>query len=139
LYRQVHQEDELSLTLAHLADVEFRLGLFQQASSHLDEALHIAAETGSWQACLSVVGRTALILAMQGEVEQGIELYALATGYPYLGNSIYWEDSVGKQMAELVAGIPEVTRIAATERGRKRVLYQTVRELCTWIRTSPLT
>jgi tetratricopeptide (TPR) repeat protein len=136
LYRQVHQENELSLTLADLADVEIRLGLFDQAMSNLDESLRIAAETGSWQACLSVVGKTAFMLAMQGEVERGIELYALATSYPYLGNSIYWEDSVGKPLAELAAGFPEAARIAAKERGKKRNLRETVRELDTWIRTT---
>jgi tetratricopeptide (TPR) repeat protein len=137
LYRQVYQEDELSLTLANLADVECRLGLSDQARSHLDESLQIAAETGSWQASLRVVGKTALFMALQGEVELGVEVYALATSYPYLGNSIYWEDSVGKLMAELAEGIPEAARIAAIERGKKRDLHETVRELCTWIRSSP--
>ena len=76
-------------------------------------------------------------MALQGEVELGIEVYALATSYPYLGNSIYWEDSVGKQMAKFAEGIPEEARIAAIERGKKRDLQKTVRELYTWIRSSP--
>ena len=139
LYRQVHQEDELSLTLVDLADAELRLGLTDQARSHFDDALHIAAETGSWQACLGVLGKTAFFMASQGEVELGVEVYALATSYPYLGNSIYWEDSVGKPMAELAEGIPETTRIAAIERGKKRDLHETVRELCAWIRSAPFT
>ena len=135
LYRQVRQEDELSLTLADLADSEFRLGLFDQAKAHLAEALQIAAETGSWQASLCVIGKTALFMALQGEVELGVEVYALATSYPYLGNSIYWEDSVGKPIAELAAVIPEESRIAAIERGKRRNLHETVKELCTWIRS----
>lgn len=133
LYRQVRQEDELSITLAELANSESRLGSFDQARSHLDEALQIAAETGSWQACLFVIGKTALFLALQGEVEQGVEVYALATSYPYLGNSIYWEDCVGRQMTELAAGIPEESRISAFERGKRRNLHETVKELCAWI------
>jgi DNA-binding SARP family transcriptional activator/predicted ATPase len=137
LYRQVRQEDELSITLADLADAELRLGLSDQAKSHLDESLQIAAETGSWQACLSVVGKTALFMASQGEEELGVEVYALATSYPYLGNSIYWEDSVGRPLADLVTGLPEESRIAAIERGKKRDLHETVRELCSWIRSSP--
>ena len=137
LYRQVPQEDELSLTLASLADTELRLGLSDQAKLHLEEALQIAAETGSWQACLHLIGKTALFMASQGNVELGVEVYTLATNYPYLGNSIYWEDCVGKPMAELAEGIPEAARIAAIERGRKRDLHKTVRELCAWIRSSP--
>jgi DNA-binding SARP family transcriptional activator/predicted ATPase len=138
LYRQVPQEDELSLTLASLADSESRLGLSDQAKIHLDEALQIAAETGSWQACLHVIGKTAVFMALQGEVELGVEVYALATSYPYLGNSIYWEDCAGKQMAELAEGIPEAARIAAIERGKKRKWHETVRELCSWIHSTPL-
>jgi DNA-binding SARP family transcriptional activator/predicted ATPase len=137
LYRQVRQEDELSITLADLADAELRLGLSDQARSHLDESLQIATETGSWQACLSVVGKTALFMASQVEVEQGVEVYALATSYPYLCNSIYWEDSVGKLMAEFTEGLPEAARIAAIKRGKKRDLHETVNELCTWIRSFP--
>jgi tetratricopeptide (TPR) repeat protein len=137
LYRQVQQEDELSLTLANLADSESRLGLSVQAKLHLEEALQIAAETGSWQACLQVIGKTALFMASQGEVEQGVEVYALATSYPYLSNSIYWEDCVGKPLADLVTGIPEESRIAAIERGKKRDLHETVKALCAWIRSSP--
>jgi tetratricopeptide (TPR) repeat protein len=136
LYRQVRQEDELSLILANLAYVECHLGLSDQARSHLDESLQIAAETGSWQACLQVVGKTAFFMALQGEVERGVEVYALATSYPYLGNSIFWMDSVGKQMTKLAAGLSEEGRIASIERGRKRDLRETVRELCTWIRLS---
>ena len=136
-YRQVPQEDELSLTLTSLADTELRLGLSDQAKLHLDEALQIAAETGSWQACLHVIGKTALFMALQGNVELGVEVYTLATSYPYLGNSIYWEDCVGKPMAELAEGIPEAARSAAIERGKKRDLHKTVRELCAWIRSSP--
>jgi hypothetical protein len=133
LYRQVHQEDELSLTLAHLASVEICRGLFDLAREHLDEALHIAAETGSWQACLGVIGKTALFMVMQGKVELGIEVYTLATRYPYLGKSIYWWDSTGKFVDELAARLPEAVRIAAIERGQKRNLQDTVRELFSWI------
>jgi hypothetical protein len=112
-----------------LADIEFRLGLFPQARSHLHEALQVAAETGSWQACFFVVGKTALFVTMQEEVEMGVELYALATRYPYLGNSCFWEDTAGKRIAEIAAGLPEEVVTAAKERGRQRNLHVTVREL----------
>jgi tetratricopeptide (TPR) repeat protein len=129
LYCQVHQEDELSISLAELADIEFRLGLFQQARSHLRESLQIAAETGSWQACLFVAGKTALFMTMQEEAEKGVELYALATRYPYLGDSCFWEDTAGKRIAEFATGLPEEVVTAAKERGRQRNLHATVREL----------
>jgi hypothetical protein len=73
-------------------------------------------------------------MASQGEVDLGVEVYALATSYPYLGNSIYWEDCVGKPMAKLAEGIR--CQIARYER-KKRDLQKTVRESCAWIRSSP--
>jgi predicted ATPase len=128
-YRQVIQRDDLSITLVNLADAENSLGLHQQKKAHFREALQIARETGGWQACLFVVGRGALFAVMQGEVEKGVELYALATRYPYVGNSVFWEDTVGRHIKERAAELPEEVIIAAQERGQKRELQETVKEL----------
>ncbi len=100
LYHQARQEDELSLTLADLSDVEYHLRLTSQARTHLREALQISVETGSWQASLHALGRTALFLARQGDVEKGVEIYALVTRYPYLGKSCYWRETAGNEMSE---------------------------------------
>jgi tetratricopeptide (TPR) repeat protein len=135
-FRQVHQEDELCLVLAELADIEFRLNLSHPAKCHHQEAIRIAASTGSWQASLGLIGKTALILARQGEVEKGVELYALATRYPYLGNSRFWEATAGQYIAKCADELPEEVVTAAKERGIQRDLNEAVRELFTFVEDS---
>jgi len=129
LFQQVWEEDEYGIALADLADAEYQLGLLDPARVHQQQALDIAAETGSWQTSVYVVGKAALFLARQGEVEHGVEMYALATRYPYLGNSRYWEDSAGKHIARLAASLPDNLVRSAQERGRARELSATVNEL----------
>jgi len=129
LFQQVFQDDEYSIALADLADVEYQLGMLDPAEVHLQQALDIAAETGSWQASVYVVGKAALFLARQGEIERGVEMYALATHYPYLENSRYWEDTAGKHIVRLAARLPDALVRSAQERGRARELSATVNEL----------
>jgi tetratricopeptide (TPR) repeat protein len=128
-YRQATSQDELGITLALLADVEYQLDSLQDASIHFREALQIAHQTGSWQTCVQVVGRAAFFATLQGDIETGVELNALATRYPYLGNSVFWEDTAGRHIAERAAELPEEVRAAAQARGVNRDLYDTVKEL----------
>jgi hypothetical protein len=71
----------------------------------------------------------ALLLADRGETERAVELYALASRYPYVANVQWFEDVAGKQIAAVAATLPPDVVAAAQERGRARDLEATVEEL----------
>jgi hypothetical protein len=48
----------------------------------------------------------ALLLADQGEKEQAVELYTLASRYPFVANSRWFEDIAGKHIAAVAATLP---------------------------------
>jgi hypothetical protein len=77
------------------------------------------------------IALVALLLAHQGEAERAVELYALASRHPYVGNSRYWEDTIGRHIAAVAATLPPEVVAAAQERGRARDLEATVAELLT--------
>jgi len=128
-YHQATSQDELGIALAVLSNVEYQLGLLQDASFHFHEALQIAHQTGSWQTCVQVIGRAALFAALQGDIEKGVELYALVTRYPYVGNSVFWEDTAGRHIAERAVDLTEEVKTAAQNRGVKRDLHDTIKVL----------
>jgi hypothetical protein len=73
-----------------------------------------------------------LLLANRGEGERAVELYALASRYPFVANSRYWEDVAGNHIATVAAhpeGVPPEVVTAAEARGQARDLDATVAEL----------
>jgi hypothetical protein len=62
-------------------------------------------------------------------VERAVELYALASRYPHVANSRWFEDIAGKEIATVAATLPLDVVAAAQERGRTRDLETTVQEL----------
>ena len=58
-----------------------------------------------------------------------MELYALASRYPFVANSRWFEDVAGKHIAAVAATLPPEVVAAAQECGRARDLGATVAEL----------
>ena len=71
----------------------------------------------------------ALLLADQGDAERAIEIYALASHDPYVANSRWYEDVVGKHIAAAATTLPPEVVAAAHERGRERDLWETAADL----------
>ena len=63
------------------------------------------------------------------ETERAVELYALAARYPYISNSRWFEDVVGREVRAAAETLAPEVRAAAEERGRARDLDATVEEL----------
>ena len=78
---------------------------------------------------LETVPATALLLADAGKHERAVELYALASRYPFVANSRWFEDVFGRHIAAIAATLPPEVAEAARERGRARDLEETVKEL----------
>jgi hypothetical protein len=58
-----------------------------------------------------------------------VELYALASRYPLVANSRWFEDVVGQHIAAAAATLPPERVVAAQARGQARDLVATVSEL----------
>ena len=74
----------------------------------------------------------ALLLTKQGKTAYAVEIYALASRFPLVANSRWFEDVAGKHIAAAAAhpeGVPPDVIAVAQARGRARDLDATVREL----------
>jgi len=105
------------------------LGLRDQARKHLVQALQLVPDTGAFWPLLYALAVVALLLIDEGETERAIELYALASRYPFVANSRWFEDVAGRQIAAAAAALPLEMVQAAQEHGRARDLDATVKEL----------
>jgi tetratricopeptide (TPR) repeat protein len=104
-------------------------GQHSQARQHLSKALRVGAETGDFLLLVSPLPAVALLLADRSEKERAVELYALASRYPMVANSQWYEDVAGRHIAAIAATLLPDVVAAAQERGRARDLDATVKEL----------
>ena len=74
------------------------------------------------------MGKTRLALEA-GKVERAVELYALASRYPMVENSRWFEDIAGRHIAAAAATLTPKVVEAAQERGRARDMDAIVAEL----------
>ena len=119
----------LGIALAVLALASRGLGELDEARRHLIDALAIAAEIGVPMPLVHPLSGIALLLADAGEHERAVELCALASRYPFVGNSRWFEDVFGRHIDAIAATLPPEVAEAARERGRARDLKETVKEL----------
>jgi predicted ATPase/DNA-binding SARP family transcriptional activator len=112
-----------------LAYVALKLGRSAQARGHIYKVLCIVAESGEILDYTDALPAVALFLVGRGELERAVELYALASRYPYVANSPFFEDIAGKDIAAAAQTLPPEVIEAAQARGRARDLEATVKEL----------
>ena len=129
VYLEMRQRDELCSTIALLGIAARGLGNLRQAGQHLYVTVRTATGIGVFLPLVIALPAIALFLADQGEKERAVELYALASRYPYVANSCWFEDVVGRHIAAAATTLPPEIVAAAQERGRARDLDATVAEL----------
>jgi predicted ATPase len=129
VYQEIGQWNEPGWALATLGYAARGLGNMLEALQHLYEALQTATETWDLASLMLALPAIALLLADQGEKERAVELYALASRYPLVANSRWFEDVVGNHIAAVAATLPPDVVAAAQERGRARDLEATVAKL----------
>ena len=86
----------LAESLANMAYATRALGNHRQAERYLYKAVQIAIEIQAIYPLLFALPAIALLQADQGEPERAVELYALASRYPQVANSRWFEDVVGR-------------------------------------------
>jgi predicted ATPase len=119
----------LSLVLSCLAAAVCGGGDLDGSHGHLLESLQIAARIGVFLANLHALPTIAMLLVIRGDGKRAVEVYALASRYPFVANSQWFEDIVGKQIAAAAASLPPDVVAAAQARGMGRDLEATVVEL----------
>jgi len=127
--RQIGKREFLCAALATLGYAARGLGQLIQAEQHLYEALRTTVELGAFLPLMYALPVICLLLTDQGEKEQAVELYALASRYPFVANSRWFENVAGQHIAAVAATLPPDVVAAAQERGRARDLWVTAAEL----------
>jgi tetratricopeptide (TPR) repeat protein len=125
---------ELRSTFAYLACKQEHL---TQAREYLRGAVQIAVESRQRNAALQSLLAMALLLLDGGETERAVELYALASRYPYVANSRWFEDVAGREITAAAEALPPDVVARAQERGRARDLWAAVEELLDELGGSP--
>jgi hypothetical protein len=87
------------------------------------------ADSGAFIPFVLALPAVALLLADRGEKERAVELCALASRYPLVASSRWFEDVAGRHIAAIAAALPPEVAMAARERGQARDLDATVKEL----------
>jgi hypothetical protein len=99
------------------------------AREYLVEALLLAKRSQSPLPLLWALPVLALVLADEAQTERSMELYALASRYPFVSKSCWFQDVVGRQITTVAAALP-AERVAVLEkRGRARDLKATAEEI----------
>jgi hypothetical protein len=92
-------------------------------------ALERAGKGPRFLELMTVLAGIALLLADEGRVERAVELYALASRYPFVANSRWFKDVAGQYIAAGAATLHPQAAPAAQERGRGQDLGAAVEEL----------
>ncbi|MBN1641690.1 MAG: AAA family ATPase, partial [Anaerolineae bacterium] len=119
----------LDHTPSILACALIRLGDHDRARHRFREALRLAPEADAFWPLLHALVGYALLLAAEGETERAVELYALASRYPYVARSRWFGDAIGVHIAAGAEALPADAVRAAQERGGARDLAATVQEM----------
>jgi tetratricopeptide (TPR) repeat protein len=105
------------------------LGQREQAWQHFAAGLEAARRAHQFMPLMTSLAGIALLLADEGQGERAVELYALVSGYPFVGNSCWFEEAIGQHIAVAAADLPPEIVDAARQRGQTLHLEATVVEL----------
>ena len=125
----VGQHDEEALAVGETILALYELGRMDEAWAQLRILLAKDHRHGAFPPAHHAVNCAAVLLAATDRPEQALEYHALAMRHPYLTNSAYREDVVGRHIHTAAARLTDDVRAAAIARGRKRDLLTTIDEL----------
>jgi hypothetical protein len=100
-----------------------------KARRYLLEAVQIAVRMKEFMFLVITLPAAALLLAYIGEQERAIELQEMGNRHPFVANSRWYKDVVGKRLIEMEKGLtPDAIEIAR-KRGRERDPWEVAEEL----------
>ena len=78
---------------------------------------------------LYLLPAAALLWAGRDDARQAVALYALASRYPFVSKSRWFEDVAGREISDTAATLPPDARAAVEERGGAQDLETTLANL----------
>jgi tetratricopeptide (TPR) repeat protein len=127
--RESGQRNDESWMHAALGIAARGLGRQTQARECLCEALQASIDIRDVRMLMYALPVAALLLSDRGQVERASEIYALASCYPFVARSTWFEAVIGQEIATAAEVLAPQVFAAAQERGRARDLWATVEEL----------
>ena len=129
LFEAIGQRNEWTIAIAGLGYVALAQRRIVVAQRYLYRALETGARIHDTGLMILPIPTAALLFAEMGEEELAVEIYALASRYPYVAKSRFYDDIIGKHIAAAAATLPPDVVSAAQQRGRARDLWETAEEL----------
>ena len=141
-YEEVRQVLQPNLTALEQSDSASMLGRTLAAISRAE--LGLGAVDTAWEHALRAVGllsgrhyfwlmeamaAAAATLAVRGEAEQAVEIYALLHRHPYVANSRWFGEVYGSLVDQAAAGLAPAVLAEAKARAETLDLWQAAREL----------
>jgi len=117
-YRHTGHPDDIACATAVNAYAAIGLGQWVRAWETLSTALHAAADHAYTFAVLYGLPALGLLLARQGEVKRGVELYASASSYPLVSSSHWFTDVSGEPIKAAASELSAQDFVEVEERGR---------------------
>ena len=129
LFERLGERESQGLSLALLAVAQQALGQSIQAMRSLKQAHQFLLISHAFPSLIHLFPAAACLLAQQERVHTALGYYALASRYPLVANSSWFEDVYGRPIAAITATLSSEVVAAAQKRGQTRDLWQTAQEL----------
>jgi predicted ATPase/DNA-binding SARP family transcriptional activator len=121
--------EEPTTGIGSLGGAILKQGDLQLARQTLYEALQVSVEhKSSWGASWTLPW-AALFLALRGDVERAVEVYAMANCLPMVAGSQWYAEFAEKDIMAAADSLPPQVVAAAQERGKEFDLFTTIEEL----------
>ena len=112
-----------------LAYIDISQGETHKACHHLIEFLENVKGDKDCIPFIRILPSAALYFADQGQLGRAVELYALASRYPLVAKSCWYEDMVGETIREVAASLPQDVAAAYQKQGELLDIWQTAQGL----------
>lgn len=129
IFQPLGRLEELCYSFIYAGYAAYSDGHIGQARHYQSKALQMGLEIEGFSPLIQTLPLAAILLADQGEKEQAIELYTLASQYPFVANSCWFEDVIGRHITAAAATLSPQAVATAQEQGRGRDLWETAAEL----------
>ena len=129
VFKEIGDPIDLGWAIAVSSYTELSMERTSQARQLICETLRELEEIRTLQPYLYALPAAALLFNDEGEKERAVELHALASRYPFVAHSRWFEDVVGNTLAEVAATLPAERVAVLQKRGRARDVVTTAAEL----------
>jgi len=129
LFRRRGDMTYMTSTIPTLIIPLYRLGGYSGMIDVMQEALQLNAKIRRPLSYIQAFPALALLKLAEGRAEKAIEYYAYAASYPYIANSQWYQDLVGRHIEDAAESLSPEVVAAAQERGQKLDPEKVIQEL----------